>query len=190
MLKPYIEDQVFENIDYTILALTQGDYENCSFENCNFSAVDMSSIDFIDCTFTHCNMSMAIVNKTGFKTVSFNQCKVLGMRFDVCNPFLFAIKFNDCVLNHSSFFQLKAKATQFNTCTLHEVDFTEADLTSSLFDNCDLAGATFDRTLLEKVDFRTARNFALDPELNRIKKAKFSIGSVAGLLSKYNIDIS
>jgi len=45
-------------------------------------------------------------------------------------------------------------------------------------------------TFLKKRDFRSAYNYALDPEINRIKKAKFSREGLPGLLHKYNIDIS
>ncbi len=39
-------------------------------------------------------------------------------------------------------------------------------------DNCDLNRAVFDNSILEKADFRTSLNYSIDPELNRIKKAK------------------
>jgi uncharacterized protein YjbI with pentapeptide repeats len=58
-----------------------------------------------------------------------------------------------------------------------------------MFDNCDLTGAVFDHTNIEKADFRTSYNYTIDPEINRIKKAKFSILGVSGLLDKYDIDI-
>jgi uncharacterized protein YjbI with pentapeptide repeats len=73
---------------------------------------------------------------------------------------------------------------------LHEVDFSECDLTSALLDNCDLLNATFDRTIIEKADFRTAYNYSIDPDNNRIKKARFSKSGIAGLLQKYDIQIS
>ena len=72
---------------------------------------------------------------------------------------------------------------------MNETDFSECDLTGSLFDNCDMAGATFDNSNLEKVDFTTAFNFSIDPEINRIKKAKFALPGVLGLLNKYDIII-
>jgi uncharacterized protein YjbI with pentapeptide repeats len=72
---------------------------------------------------------------------------------------------------------------------LHETDFAECDLTNGVFDNCDLSGALFDHTNLEKADFRTAFNYSVDPENNRIKKAKFSLPGVTGLLHKYDIEI-
>jgi len=37
---------------------------------------------------------------------------------------------------------------------------------------------------------RTAFNYSLNPELNKIKKAKFSLPAVVGLLDKYDIEIS
>ncbi len=70
-----------------------------------------------------------------------------------------------------------------------EVDFTECDLTAASFDNCDMLEATFDRTILEKADFRTAYHYSINPEVNRIKKAKFSLPEVTGLLNKYDIEI-
>jgi uncharacterized protein YjbI with pentapeptide repeats len=72
---------------------------------------------------------------------------------------------------------------------LHEVDFTEADLTAAKFENCDLQRTIFANTILEKSDFRTAFNYSIDPEINRIKKAKFSLPGVLGLLAKYAIEI-
>jgi uncharacterized protein YjbI with pentapeptide repeats len=77
----------------------------------------------------------------------------------------------------------------FRNTQLHETDFTECDLTSSVFDSCDLAGATFDNSILEKADFSSAFNFSINPELNRIKKAKFALSGVLGLLNKYDIVI-
>jgi fluoroquinolone resistance protein len=41
----------------------------------------------------------------------------------------------------------------------------------------------------EKTDFRTAINYSIDPENNRIKKAKFNFSEIFGLLDKYDIEI-
>lgn len=81
------------------------------------------------------------------------------------------------------------KKTVFKSCILHEADFTEAILTGSAFDGCDLHRAVFENTVLEKVDFRTAFNFVIDPERNRLKKARFSNANLAGLLAKYDLHI-
>ena len=81
------------------------------------------------------------------------------------------------------------KKVKFKNCSLQEVDFIESDLSNSIFDNCDLALAIFKNTLLEKADFRTAYNYSIDPEINRIKKAKFSRAGLVGLLDSYDIEI-
>ena len=54
---------------------------------------------------------------------------------------------------------------------------------------CDLRDAKFERSNIEKVDFRTSFNYSFDPDTNRIKKAKFSILGIPGLLNKYDIQI-
>jgi fluoroquinolone resistance protein len=69
------------------------------------------------------------------------------------------------------------------------VDFTDADISQCVFDNCDLLGSIFKNTNLEKADLITASNYSIDPELNRLKKAKFSQPAVVGLLDKYDIII-
>jgi len=77
----------------------------------------------------------------------------------------------------------------FDHCDLQEADFVEADLSKSLFIESDLNGAVFENTNLEKADFRTATNYSIDPEINRIKKARFSVPDVIGLLDKLDIRI-
>lgn len=114
---------------------------------------------------------------------------MLGLRFDNCNEFGLSFSFEGCQLIHSSFYKTGLKKTIFRDCQLQEIDFSEADLTSALFDNCNLQHATFDSTILEKADLRTSFNFSIDPELNRIKKAKFSLSGITGLLDKYEIEI-
>ncbi len=47
----------------------------------------------------------------------------------------------------------------------------------------------FENTILDKTDFRTAYNFSIDPSINRMKKARFSVSGLPGLLSKYDIEI-
>jgi len=63
----------------------------------------------------------------------------------------------------------------------------ESDLAQAVFDNCDLSRAAFNRTILEKADLRTSFNYSIDPDLNKIKKAKFSMPGLVGLLDKFDI---
>lgn len=72
---------------------------------------------------------------------------------------------------------------------LFETDFVEADLTGADFQDSDLKGPIFENTVLEKADFRHAKNFIIDPENNRVKKTKFSMDGLPGLLQKYGIEV-
>jgi len=183
----YFEDQSYTRVNFSLFPL--GEYENCRFISCDFSAADFSSCVFLTCEFVGCNLSMVKTAKASFQEVTFTDCKMLGMRWDSCNPFGLSLGFSNCLLAHSSFYQLKIKNIQFTSCQLQEVDFSEADLVNASFDTCDLKGAVFSGTNLERADFRTAVNFSIDPERNRIRKAKFSLSGLAGLLDKYGVEI-
>jgi len=182
-------DQTFDKRDFKANLLQKGEYESCTFKNCDLSEADLGDIRFIDCSFINCNLSLAKFKKTSFQDVKFKDCKMLGLRFEHCEPFNLSFSFDNCQLNHSSFYQVKLKKTVFNNCHLQESDFTESDLSSAVLDNCDLAGSTFENTILEKADLRTAYNYAIDPELNRIKRARFSLEGLPGLLGRYDIEI-
>jgi uncharacterized protein YjbI with pentapeptide repeats len=67
--------------------------------------------------------------------------------------------------------------------------FDNADLSGSVFTNCNLENAVFLGTNLEKADLSSSYNFLIDPEQNKVKKAKFSLVGAVGLLSKYGIVI-
>ena len=184
-----ILDQVFKNSDFTKVQSLDKEFENCTFVNCNFSGLNLSNIVFYDTNFDTCDMSNANLNNTSFQDVSFLNCKLLGLRFDACKTFLLEFKFTDSSLNYSSFFGLKIPKTIFKNCNLTEVDFSEADLNNTNFEGSNLLGAMFSNTILEGADFRNTANFSIDPELNYIRKAKFSSDSLFGLLYKYNLQI-
>jgi len=114
---------------------------------------------------------------------------MLGLHFESCNTFGLSVNFDNCNLNHSSFYKTKLRKTTFKNSKLHEVDFTGCDLSNSVFDNCDLSKALFENANLEKADFSTSFNYSIDPEKNRIRKARFSLAGITGLLEKYDIEL-
>ncbi|MFP5436980.1 MAG: pentapeptide repeat-containing protein [Bacteroidia bacterium] len=185
----FIEDKEFLKKDYTDNPLLKAEYDNCTFTGCNFENANLCGIVFTQCTFTGCNLGNAHIGGSAFKECDFKECKLLGLQFHSCDPFLFSAAFNHCHMELTSFYKLKLKSTKFINCDLGEADFTEADLTGACFTECDLRNAVFDRTILEKADLRTAYNFAICPENNKVKKAKFSRENIHGLLQKYQINI-
>jgi len=113
----------------------------------------------------------------------------MGLHFEDCDSVLFAVNFDHCQLDFSSFFQLKMKKTLFSYCSLKEADFTETDLSASVFEHCDLVRAIFQQTLLEKTDLRTSFHYSIDPARNTLKKTKVSSAGLVGFLDQYDLDI-
>jgi uncharacterized protein YjbI with pentapeptide repeats len=177
MEEAYILDQTFENTDFS--QFQKGEYENCTFRNCNFEYADLSFFNFNDCEFIGCNLSMAKLLSTAFRDVVFKECKMFGLHFNDCNEFGVSFRFEACLLNNSIFYKTKIKKTLFKNSKLIDVDFAE----------CDLSGSIFENTNLEKADFRTAFNYSINASLNRLKKAKFSLSEVHGLLRNFDIEI-
>lgn len=187
MEKTLIEDKEFKNIHFAKDALVNGKYDNCTFVACIFSEADLFEVAFIDCEFVDCDFTNQPLAQTVFRDVRFVNCKLLGLHFEHCNTLLISMTFEGCQMKLSSFYQLNLKQTHFSHCNLQELDLTEADLTEAVLDDCDLAGAIFDRTVLEKADLSTSYNYIINPEMNRVKKAKFSTDGLAGLLTQYDI---
>ena len=189
MQKEIIENKEFNKVDFTAKKLPSIEFENCSFLNCKMSDLDLSGYTFLDCEFQGCDLSNSKLKGTSFKDVKFHDCKLLGLLFNNCSELLLSFTFVNCQMNLTSFHLLKIKGIEFIECNLTEADFSDADLTKVKFNNCDLSRAIFNYSNLEGADFRTSYNFSIDPELNKMKKAKFSLNNATGLLDKYNIII-
>ena len=186
----YFEDKVYEfESSSEPVQLTPGTYEGCSFLHGNFSGTNLSDFRFLECAFHHCNLDRVELINTSFSEVKFMDCKMMGISFEHCHRVMFTPYFENCSLNFSNFFERKIPGIVFKDCNLTEVDFTEAILTEAVFTGCDLTNARFDHTTLSKADFRGAFNFSIDPENNDLKKAKFSLATVQGLLNKYGLII-
>lgn len=185
--KRYYCDAKYSSRDFAKERLEIGEYENCVFSNCRFS--NLSFFVFINCGFLNCELSNVKLNSTVFRDVKFTKCKLMGVQFSNCNELLLSMELDGSQLNLASFYKLKLRKMMFTKCELIESDFTGADLSGSVFTECDFNKAIFENTNLSSCDFSTALNYSIDPEKNKITKAKFSILGLRGLLSKYDIII-
>lgn len=182
-------DQIFSQTDFTEQLLVGAEFDTCRFENCQFAGVDLTEAKFIDCQFDGCDLSLAVFNNTALRDCHFTNCKLLGLRFDDCRAFGFEVSFQACLLDNASFYGLDLTEMVFKDLRCHGTDFTRCNLTGAVFDDCDLEGALFEQCNLEKADFRTAENYAIHPEVNRLTGAKFSASGLSGLLRGYDIEI-
>lgn len=188
-MSKFIADENYEGRNFNNQILELATYEDCVFTNCTFTNQHLSGFNFVECRFENCDLSNAQLGNTAFREVTFKGCKMLGLHFEHCNGLIFSAHFTDCQLDFSCFYQRNLKNSSFNACSLKEVDFGEANLSGASITNCDLTNATFDYTNLEKADLRESFNFTIDPENNRIQKAKFTASTLGGLLRKYNLEI-
>ncbi|MDR2835045.1 MAG: pentapeptide repeat-containing protein [Bacteroidales bacterium] len=185
-------DDIYSFFDTVFEKKTQikkGIYENCTFKNCFFS--DLNFLDFVfdDCEFIDSNLSNLILNNSAFRSVRFISSKIVGLHFENCNNIGFSIDFLDCKLNLCSFYEMKLIKSKYKNTEFEDCDFSNADLSLSIFDKCNFINSTFFHTNLSKCDFRTASKYAINPEINNVKFAKFTYPEVLGLLSHLDIHI-
>lgn len=186
---PRIEQVEFQDQDFRVAGLGATHYEECTFTRCQFEKADLSEITFLDCEMEDCDLSLADMRDTALRDVRFVGCKLVGVAFHDCHDFLFRVSFVDCLLHLSSFSGCMLKHTRFEDCDVREADFSQANLSKASFINSDLEGAIFEQTRLDEADLRKAYNFHIDPEQNHLKKARFSLEGLPGLLYTYNLRI-
>lgn len=185
----FFEDREFKSINFIENPLEKGDYEHCTFISCDFSKVDLSHFSFVDCQFEKCRFNLAKIYQTTIREVIFTECNLIGLHFERANTSMFSAHFLSSQLDVSSFVKMPLRMCKFEKSKLKEVDFTSADLRSVSFDECDLMGTVFNNTNLEKADFRTAYNFNIRPDSNKLSKARFSKYGLEGLLRSFDIRI-
>ncbi len=186
----YILDQNFKKRVFLWDDLMYKEFERCTFTGCDFSACDFLSVSFIDCHFNSCNFADAKINYVGFRDAEFFDCNFSGVNFSMVDKLFFGVRFTECILDYAKFYTLKLKGTQFSYCSIVAADFMESDLTETTFDSCNLHKTVFFNTIANKADFSTSYNFSIDPEKNKLKKARFSRSNVHGLLDKYELVIN
>ena len=185
----YILEATYQDIIYLKDEVNFKEFESCVFTNCDFSSCNFMAVTFIDCVFNDCNLNGTKINHSAFRTATFNHCQIKEVNFAMCDKLIFEIAFKDCILDFSKFYTLKIKETSFTNCSLVAVDFMATDLTAVIFENCDLYRAEFDKAIANKANFKTARNYTIDPIRTKIKKAVFSLEEVKGLLFRHDIEL-
>ena len=106
----------------------------------------------------------------------------------------FNLVFSRCPYEESPF-----RYNDFSGMALNGFDWTGAELQQCTFDDTRLAGASFygvrlggtrfTRCDLQKADLRTAEEYAIDLETNKLKGARFSFPDVVRLLDGTGIVI-
>ena len=183
------EGRVIKSEDFSKKSLEGRTFTSCSFNSCDFSESILRNAKFCTCTFVNCNLSLPKLDACRFQDARFIECKIVGAEFFKCEKIFFSASFKKCLLHYCNFSDLNMKNTSFNGSHLKENHFTNTSLSGADFTDTDLSGTIFHNCDLCKADFSRAMRYDIDPQTNKIKKAKFSLPEVIGLLRGFDITI-
>ncbi|MEM8628838.1 MAG: pentapeptide repeat-containing protein [Chlamydiota bacterium] len=161
----------------------------CTFSGLPLIETDFQGTHFSECSFASCDLHMLQMKRCRLQDVLFTDCKIVGVPFFLCERRFFTPQFQSCVLIGCNFSHLSMRGISFCKSKVHECSFLEADLTRANLQETDFAGSLFHHTNLAKADFKGARNYAINPQVNVVKKARFSLPDALCLLESFEVDI-
>lgn len=184
-------DQTFDKVHLGPDEILNGKFTDCVFSQCSFETAILSNCRFSNCLFQQCNLNLVKLPGSSFPATRFEKSKLLGVDWTQANwstsGFDSLVRFDECVISHSTFIGLALKRIRITNCIANEVDFRDADLSNADFTGTDLDRSIFGNTNLTEADLSQARNYMVDPSKNRLKHAKFSMPEAMALL--YSMDI-
>jgi uncharacterized protein YjbI with pentapeptide repeats len=172
-------DRAFERVTYRAKMVNRRAFDNCTFTKCIFQEITFQNCKFRNCTFSGCNLRLMRVAGSSFRETIFKQSAVTGVNWGEGSwsksGLLDSIGFSESEVSYSVFFGLALTKMVMAKCVAKNADFAEANLTQADFTATDFAEARFLHTNLTEANFTHARNYAIDPGLNNVKGAKFSL---------------
>jgi len=187
-------ERTFEAADSAGLEIAAAEFRECRFERCCFSESVLRACVFDECVFVECDLSLVKLPHSVFSSTRFEDSKIIGVNWTEArwptSRLLVPVRFEKCIINHSTFLGLDLKGVRFTECTAKDVDFREANLSKSDFSGTDLTGAQFGSTNLTGANLQSARNYRIVPAENTLKGARFSLPEAMSLLSGLDIEIS
>lgn len=183
------DENTFKSANYLKKSLEGHVFNSCFFESCDFTESILRNARFSTCVFTNCNLSLPKLDACRFQDVQFIDCKIVGAEFFKCDRAFFSVSFKKCLLSYCNFSDLNMKNTRFEGSKIQETHFTNTVLTGADFADTDLTGTLFHNCDLCKADFSTAVRYSIDPQTNKIKKAKFSLPEAVALLQGFDLII-
>lgn len=183
-------DQTFDRPDSVPARWADQEFEQCLFRKLDLSGAVITGASFVNCQFEDCILTRAELKNTKLYDVRFLRCKLPYVDFGLCNPFGFHVDFQECQLDYVVFLNRKLKKSHFTECSIREAHFLKCELTGTAFRHCNLELTRFDDNDLSQVDFSTSYNLQINPDTNKLKKARFSLHNLPGLLTKYDLVIT
>lgn len=188
------EGRWFEGLNLQGEEIRFKEFYACQFTRCSFLETAFRACRFVDCEFTDCDLSLCRVKECTLSNTAFRDSQVVGVNWTEASwpehGLLRGIGFYDCAISHSTFLGLSLREIQITGCVAHDVDFAEADLSRASCAGTDFAASRFLHTDLTEADFSGARNYAISPAMNVLKKTRFSLPEAISLLHGLDIVLS
>lgn len=185
------EDQAFEGLILQKEEVRAQEFYGCVFTGCSFLETAFIGCRFVDCEFRECDLSLCRVADCSFSNTRFQGSQVIGVNWTEASwpkrGLLSSIEFTDCAISHSTFIGLSLRGVNITGCVARDVDFAEVDLSQANCRHTDFSDSRFLHTDLTEADFTGASNYAIDANLNVLKRTKFLLPEAISLL--YSLDI-
>jgi uncharacterized protein YjbI with pentapeptide repeats len=187
------EGREFRDLEVQGGHITNIEFEGCRFTGCCFLESRFEICHFVDCVFDSCDLGLVVVSGCTFAAVRFRNCQLLGINWTAASwpkvGLLRAIGFENCCLNHSTFFGLSLREMDIIDCQARDVDFAEADLTRANLSGTDLAQSRFLNTNLTETDLELALNYSIAPNQNLLKRTRVTLPEAMALLRGLDIEL-
>ncbi len=183
------EHETFKGLKQEGLEMTAVDFYDVLFDGCNFQKAAFLECKFEKCRFVNCDLSLAKFQDASFPDTEFDGCKMLGIDWTQTAKSFFTVGFARCILNDSRFVGANLRRVKMVDCLAKRADFEAADLSDADCEMTDFEGANFLKTELTRADFRQAKNYSIDPSVNKLKKAKFTLPEALSLLAYLDITV-
>ena len=173
--------------------LENAEFEDCVFDHCRWVGTRVQNCRFNACTFDHCNFSGVVFSFTTMKDAwllnsAFRSMAWGGLqgKSGVFQPFG---KIKNCAFRYNDFSGMALNGFDWTGAELQQCTFDDTRLAGASFYGVRLGGTRFTRCDLQKADLRTAEEYAIDLETNKLKGARFSFPDVVRLLDGTGIVI-
>ncbi len=183
----YYQEQ-FVGLTLTGEWIRSKEFEDCRFEKCRFTECTFFECAFLGCTFEGCLFSTVMLPGCSFIDTQFTEGKLIGLDWTQGSN-VRGLVFSKCTLDYSVFSSLKLKGLKLLHCVCKEADFQESDLTDGDFEGTDFDRSVFLHSNLTNANFAEARNYSIDPRMNVLKRAKFSMPEAMSLLKSFDVVI-
>jgi uncharacterized protein YjbI with pentapeptide repeats len=187
------EDRSFERLRLDHAQVDSAHFLDCQFTGCSLVEAALSACRFQRCNFVDCDLSLVDISGSQFASVVFEGSKLVGVDWTRAHRSEHTLgkplKFINCMLNHGTFIGLDLERVKITDSLAHEVDFRETNLSEAVFSGTDLQGSLFLDTDLSAADLRSARNYLINPAINKLNGARFSLPEAISLLYALDIEL-